>query len=46
MNALNRPDAIDETIRWYVDHRDWWEPLRTRYQGQRLGLAPAAGKAS
>ncbi len=20
--------AIDETIKWYVDHRSWWEPLR------------------
>ncbi|MCU1371099.1 MAG: strE2 [Ilumatobacteraceae bacterium] len=19
--------AMDETVRWYADHRDWWEPL-------------------
>jgi dTDP-glucose 4,6-dehydratase len=24
--------ALDETVRWYADHRDWWEPL--------LGRAP------
>ena len=22
--------AIDDTIKWYVDHRDWWAPLRER----------------
>lgn len=22
--------AIEQTIAWYVDHRDWWEPLRSR----------------
>jgi dTDP-glucose 4,6-dehydratase len=27
-------DAIDETIRWYVDHRDWWEPLRARVKNR------------
>jgi dTDP-glucose 4,6-dehydratase len=24
--------ALDDTVRWYADHRDWWEPL--------LGRAP------
>ena len=27
-------DAIDETIRWYVDHRDWWEPLHARVKNR------------
>jgi hypothetical protein len=25
-------------VRWYFDRRDWWEPLRERYAGARLGL--------
>ncbi|WP_238121577.1 MULTISPECIES: dTDP-glucose 4,6-dehydratase [unclassified Xanthobacter] len=32
--------GIADTVQWYLDHRPWWEPLRQRYQGQRLGLAP------
>jgi dTDP-glucose 4,6-dehydratase len=23
-------DGIAETVRWYADNRDWWEPLRDR----------------
>jgi dTDP-glucose 4,6-dehydratase len=31
--------GIAKTVKWYIDNRDWWAPLRTRvYQGQRLGL--------
>ena len=26
--------AIEETIRWYVDHRSWWEPLRDRVKNR------------
>ena len=22
-------DAIESTIKWYIDHREWWEPLKT-----------------
>jgi dTDP-glucose 4,6-dehydratase len=30
--------GLAKTIRWYLDHRSWWEPLRQgRYGGQRLG---------
>ncbi len=32
--------GIADTVQWYLDNRAWWEPLRQRYQGQRLGLAP------
>jgi len=39
--------ALDEglrrTVRWYLDHADWWRPLRERYAGQRLGRARAGG---
>jgi dTDP-glucose 4,6-dehydratase len=31
--------GIEKTVRWYLDHRDWWRPLRDRgYRGERLGL--------
>jgi dTDP-glucose 4,6-dehydratase len=37
-------EALDETLRWYRDHRDWWEAVRTgeyrrfyeAWYGQRL----------
>jgi dTDP-glucose 4,6-dehydratase len=37
--------GLRRTVRWYLDRRDWWEPLRARYAGERLGLQPAAGGA-
>ena len=33
--------GLERTVRWYLDRRDWWEPIRARYGGERLGL-PAA----
>lgn len=31
------------TVRWYLDNRAWWEPLRKGvYSGERLGLIKAA----
>jgi dTDP-glucose 4,6-dehydratase len=34
------------TVRWYLDNRGWWEPLRRRvYMGERLGLVVNAAKA-
>ncbi|MER2267670.1 GDP-mannose 4,6-dehydratase, partial [Methylobacterium oxalidis] len=34
--------ALEDTIRWYLDNEAWWRPIREgRYQGERLGLAPA-----
>ena len=36
--------GIEKTVRWYLDNRDWWQPiLDGSYQGQRLGLAASAG---
>jgi dTDP-glucose 4,6-dehydratase len=26
--------AMDETVRWYVDHRSWWEPLLERVRNR------------
>lgn len=35
--------GLRRTVQWYLDRPDWWEPLRARYAGQRLGLtSPAA----
>ena len=40
--------GLEKTVRWYLDRRDWWEPIRARYGGERLGLpaAPAEGVAT
>ncbi len=32
-------DGLAVTVAWYLARRDWWEPLRARYAGERLGLA-------
>jgi len=32
--------GLRKTVRWYLDNRAWWEPLRRNvYAGKRLGLA-------
>jgi len=50
--ALRLEEALQRTVAWYREHRDWWEPLRLQMQegyyerqyGERLrsaaGLAP------
>ena len=31
--------GLERTIRWYLDHQEWWRPLRQSvYGGERLGL--------
>src|SRR5262249_13849949 len=30
--------GMRRTVQWYLDHRDWWEPLMARFDGERLGL--------
>jgi dTDP-glucose 4,6-dehydratase len=35
--------GLAQTVRWYLDNRAWWEPLRKGvYSGERLGLIKAA----
>jgi dTDP-glucose 4,6-dehydratase len=29
--------GLRKTVEWYVTHRAWWEKLRRRYDGRRLG---------
>jgi len=32
--------ALRHTVRWYLDNRDWWEPIRRKtYRGERLGVS-------
>lgn len=31
--------GLRKTVQWYLDNKWWWEPLREKYQRQRLGLA-------
>ncbi len=32
--------GLEQTVRWYLDHRPWWQGIRKgAYAGQRLGLA-------
>jgi dTDP-glucose 4,6-dehydratase len=34
--------GLRKTVRWYMDNRAWWAPIRDGvYAGERLGLAPA-----
>ncbi|MEO6359654.1 MAG: dTDP-glucose 4,6-dehydratase [Sphingomicrobium sp.] len=34
--------GIAKTVGWYLDNAWWWQPLRDRYSGQRLGLLQSA----
>ena len=36
--------GIEKTVRWYLDNDWWWQPLRARYDGERLGLAKAPAR--
>jgi dTDP-glucose 4,6-dehydratase len=37
--------GLKKTVRWYLENRDWWEPIRSgRYRGERLGRAPRASE--
>jgi dTDP-glucose 4,6-dehydratase len=33
--------GMEKTVRWYLDNEWWWQPLRHRYAGARLGLPDA-----
>lgn len=37
--SLDFDQGLRQTVSWYLQNRDWWEPLaRERYDGERLGL--------
>ena len=38
--------GLRKTVRWYIENRAWWEPIRSGvYHGERLGLAGREGRA-
>jgi len=43
---LDFAGGLEETVRWYLDNRPWWEAIqRRRYGGERLGLAAGRSDA-
>ncbi len=32
--------GLRRTVSWYLDRRDWWQPLTSVYRGERLGRLP------
>jgi dTDP-glucose 4,6-dehydratase len=30
--------GLRKTVEWYLSNKGWWQPLRDRYDGQRLGV--------
>ncbi|TDK39148.1 dTDP-glucose 4,6-dehydratase [Rhizobium deserti] len=34
----NFDTGIEKTVRWYLENEWWWSPLRSGYDGSRLGL--------
>jgi dTDP-glucose 4,6-dehydratase len=39
-------EGIDRTVDWYLERRDWWEPiLARRYDTGRLGLQTGTGQS-
>lgn len=41
-------EGLESTVRWYIDHKDWWEDIfrSGRYDGGRLGLQATGTRAS
>ena len=38
--------GIEKTVKWYLGNEWWWQPLRSGYGGERLGLIQASAKGS
>ena len=34
----NFDSGLEKTVQWYLENEWWWQPLRERYPGERLGL--------
>ena len=35
----NFESGLQKTVRWYIDRRDWWQPILDRgYKVDRLGI--------
>jgi dTDP-glucose 4,6-dehydratase len=33
-------EGLTGTVRWYLENREWWEPIQPVYNGDRQGLEP------
>ena len=43
--AESLESGLRKTVRWYLDNRSWWEPIRTGlYRGERLGRGVPRGE--
>jgi dTDP-glucose 4,6-dehydratase len=43
----NFETGLEATVRWYLKHPEWWQPiLRRRYGGERLGVAHSSAVAA
>lgn len=42
----NFDTGIRKTVQWYLDNAWWWQPLRERYDGQRLGTIAEKAEAA
>ena len=39
--------GLRQTVTWYLERRDWWEPiLDGRYGGERLGVGSSASQSA
>lgn len=38
--------GVEKTVDWYLENSWWWQPLRQRYAGERLGVLPPPEQAS
>ncbi|NTE87887.1 dTDP-glucose 4,6-dehydratase [Agrobacterium rubi] len=41
----NFDTGIEKTVKWYLENKWWWAPLRQGYKGDRLGLIPDGSAA-
>lgn len=39
-------EGLEATVRWYLDHPDWWEGAQLEYNGPRLGMGSTTRKQS
>ncbi len=45
-SSLSFEDGLRKTVDWYLENKDWWEPLqKEKYSGQRLGLNNKGGRS-
>lgn len=42
--SVSFEEGLKRTVRWYLEHEEWWRPLRARrYGGERLGTIQDGG---